>query len=157
MTGYLSVTNFRRHQHYKHRKPPWVKFYVELLDPHNKINKLPVEARFLFDRLLLLAAEWDNSIPNDFELIAKLVVMDKRACRESLALLLKGRWLTEKKTKRCASKAASKAASNVAPTETETETENRGRVVEAEKRRTCLHCGIGGGLHLADCPTKAAA
>lgn len=121
--SYLSVTKFGDYQHYKNRKPRWVKLYVDLLDPHNKLNYLPVEARFLFDRLLLLAAEWDNAIPNDSELIARLVVMQPRECRECLEMLLKGRWIIERKTKRRASKPASNPASRNAPPETEAEAE----------------------------------
>lgn len=140
MTGYLSVTNFRRHQHYKHRKPPWVKFYVDLLDPHNKLNLLPIEARFLFDRMLLLAAEWDNAIPNDSELIAKLVAMQPRQCRQALAALVEGRWLVERKTKRRASKPASNGASNVATTEQEAEQETE-RELEQEAEALVADAG----------------
>lgn len=129
--SYLSVTNFRKHQHYRNRKPPWIKFYVDLLDPHNKLNQLPLEARFLFDRLLLLAAEWDNAIPNDSELLARLVVMDSGACRESIDLLLKGRWLSQRKTRRRVSKTASNGASGFATTEQEAETEQERELEKA--------------------------
>jgi hypothetical protein len=118
--GYLSVTKFSQHQHYKNRRPPWIKFYTSLVNPSHPLNKLPIEARYLFDRMLLLAAEWDNSIPNDPELIARLVAMPPRKCRESLALLVKGRWLSERKTMRRAS--ANGASKSFAP-ETETELE----------------------------------
>lgn len=117
--NYLSVCKFSEYQHYKNRKPPWIKFYVTLLDPHHPLNELPITTRYLFDRLLLLAAEYDNAIPNDSELIAKLLRMPPRACREGLAELMKGRWIKATRTKRRASKAASK----IAPTETETERE----------------------------------
>lgn len=131
--SYLAVTNFRKYQHYHNRKPPWIKFYVNLLDPNNKINTLPIPTRYLFDRLLLLAAEWDNAIPNDSELIAKLVAMEKRACREGLAQLLEGKWLSERKTNRRASTPASKRASELAPPELEVEEER-----ELEKDQTIL-------------------
>ena len=108
--SYLSVTKFSAHQHYRDRRPPWVKFYVALLDPHHPMNELPVSTRYLFDRLLLLAAEYDNAIPNDSELIAKLLRMKPRECREGLAHLEKGRWIKRTRTRRRASKPASQTA-----------------------------------------------
>lgn len=117
--SYLSVTKFDEYQHYKNRKPPWVKFYVSLLDPHHPLNELPIVTRYVFDRLLLLAAEYDNAIPNDSELIAKLLRVPPGDCAESLASLEKGRWIKVTRTKRRASKGASK----IAPPETEREAE----------------------------------
>lgn len=117
--SYLAVTNFRKFQHYKNRKPPWIKFYVDLLDPHHPINQLPIPTRYLFDRLLLLAAEWNNAIPNSPEFIATHVSMPNEDCRQALAQLMKGRWIKETTSTRRASKAAGKNA----PPETETELE----------------------------------
>lgn len=117
--SYIAITKFSQHQHYKNRRPPWVKFYVSLLDPHHPINALPIATRYLFDRLLLLAANYDNAIPNDFELIARLLRMPPRACREGLAELEQGRWIKVTRTPR----RASKVARGSLPPETETETE----------------------------------
>lgn len=126
---YLSVSKFSEYQHYRNRKPPWVKFYVTLLDPQHPLNDLPIPTRYLFDRLLLLAAEWNNSIPNDSELIGKLTRMDERDCREGLAQLVKGRWLREKHTKRTASRPASTSASKSLPPEREKELEKEPPIV----------------------------
>jgi hypothetical protein len=119
MSQYLRVTNWNRYQHYKQRNPAWVKFYVDLLDPHNKLNDLPVTTRFLFDRMLLLAASWDNAVPNCPETLGTLLRMESEDCREGVALLLKGRWLSETKTNRRASKGARKGSSKSATTEVE--------------------------------------
>lgn len=106
--SYLAISKWTRYQHYKTRKPPWIKFYVELVDDvQNKLNDLPVPTRYLFDRLLLLAAKYDNAIPKNPELIANLVRMDTEDCREGLDQLLKGRWIKETQTKRRASNRAS--------------------------------------------------
>jgi hypothetical protein len=111
--SYLRIAKWDKHQHYKDRNPPWIKFYVELIDPNHKMNDLPVTTRYLWDRLLLLAAKNDNFVPNDPELIAKLLRMPPRTCREGIEQLLKGRWLQETSTKR----RASRRASDVAPPE----------------------------------------
>lgn len=121
--GYLAVAKLSTYQHYKNRRPPWVKLYTTLLDVNHPLNQLPVTTRYLFDRMLLLAANYDNAIPNDSELLAKLLRMEPRDCREGIEQLLQGRWIVERQTKRRASKPASKPASkSFAP---ETETENR--------------------------------
>jgi hypothetical protein len=118
MSGYISLTNWDRFQHYSTRRPPWVKFYVELVRPDNRINQLPVPTRYLFDRLLLLAAEYENAIPNDHELIASVLRMENEDVAKGCEQLRKGRWIQVTKTRRRASKRASR---NSSP-ETEAET-----------------------------------
>jgi hypothetical protein len=105
--SYLRISKWEQYQHYKNRHPPWIKFYTELLEPTNKINTLPVTTRYLFDRLLLLAANYANLIPNDSEWIASVLRMEREACANGIDELLKGRWLRETKTKRRASNHAS--------------------------------------------------
>ena len=121
MSGYLSVRNWGKYQHYRDRRPIWIKFYVEMLHD-DELQGLPIPARLLFDQLLLLAGEYANAIPNDSELIAKLVRMPPRTVRESLAELLRGRWIKATQTKRRASKPASKVASPEKEVEKEKET-----------------------------------
>lgn len=104
--SYLAVTKFEKYQHYKNRRPTWIKFYVALLDPKHPLNELPVSTRYLFDRLLLLAAEYNNAIPNDSELLANMLRMSSNDVREGLAELQEGRWIKETRTKRRASKDA---------------------------------------------------
>jgi len=61
---YLSVKDFDRMQHYKCRRPPWVKLYNELLDDHAFVS-LSLKERFIYCGLLLLASRLDNRIPHD--------------------------------------------------------------------------------------------
>ena len=126
--SYLAITKFDQHQHYKNRNPPWIKFYTKMLDPKHPLNELPVSTRYLFDRLLLLAAKYDNAIPNDSELIAKLLRMPPRDCREGIHRLLEGRWIKVRKTSRRASKGASKVAPLL-----RTDFDTRGQRAEKEK------------------------
>ncbi len=123
---YLSVRNWGRYQHYKHRRPPWVKLYTDMLHDE-ELRGLSHTTRLLWVLLLLLSGEFANAIPNDSERIAAWTGIPAAACREGIETLLKGRWLSEKQTKRSASKSASKPASKsasaTAPTETERETE----------------------------------
>jgi hypothetical protein len=133
--SYLHITNWEHFQHYKNRRPKWIKFYTDLLEPTNKLNELPVTTRFLFDRLLLLAANHDNLFLNDSEWIASVVRMDPQDCANGLSTLLKGRWLRETKTKRRASKPASASAPKALDTELELEKEKEKAVNLGEKVR----------------------
>lgn len=69
---YLSVRNWEKFQHYKQRRPPWVKFHVELLDDYELMH-LSISSQLVYDRLLLLAARLDNAIPNDAKYVASLI------------------------------------------------------------------------------------
>lgn len=109
VTRYLAVSKFDQHQHYKRNlRPTWIKFYTSLLDPHHPLNELPIATRYTFDRMLLLAANYGNAIPNDYELIAKLLRMPLGDCAEALEQLKKGRWIHEKQTPRTSRRQASR-------------------------------------------------
>lgn len=110
MKPYLRVTNWNHYQHYRDRKPIWIKYYVDILYDR-KLHELPIPTRLLWDQLLLLAAERGNVIPNDPELIAKLLWIPTSDVREGIAQLVKGQWISETTGTRRASKPASKVAS----------------------------------------------
>lgn len=67
-----SVANWSEYQHYKKRRPPWIKFYVALLDSYD-YGELSNDAQLLHVQLLLLAAKTDNKIPMDARWIAKKI------------------------------------------------------------------------------------
>lgn len=62
---YLQVKNWKEHQHYTDRKPPWIKIYTALLDPveEPKYAALPDAAKLLLHHVWLLAGMTDNNIP----------------------------------------------------------------------------------------------
>jgi hypothetical protein len=121
LTTYLSVRNWDRFQHYKDRRPLWIKFYVELLDDV-ELRRLPIETRLLWDQLLLLAARLDNAIPNDPEELWTLTRIAPDAIGKGIDQLIKGRWLRETQTPRRASKLLAKRTKSASP-ETEKEKE----------------------------------
>jgi hypothetical protein len=67
---YLSVKNHERFQHYKHRNPPWIKLYTELLDDY-EFGRLADASKLLAILLWLLAAKQDNRIPYDQQWIER--------------------------------------------------------------------------------------
>lgn len=97
--SYLSVRNWDHYQHYKNRRPPWIKVYVELLDDL-EIRRLPIGTRLLWDQLLLLAARYDNAILKDFEAIANATGIKRELVAKGTEQLLKGRWIKETRSSR---------------------------------------------------------
>lgn len=61
---YLRVRNWEKFQHYKDRRPPWIKLYVELCDDY-AFTQLSDAGKYHLIGVLLLAARTDNKIPND--------------------------------------------------------------------------------------------
>lgn len=104
--SFLSVTNWGEYQHYRDRTPIWIKLHVEALHDE-KLRRLPLSTRLLWFEMLLLAATFQNSVPNSPELIGNLAGIPSELCREGVAELLKVRLLREKSSRRSASKAAS--------------------------------------------------
>lgn len=107
----VSVRNFSRYQHYKNRRPLWIKLYLAIKVDRD-FKALSCESRILFIYLLLLAAEHDNRIPADPGWLAVEAGMKPRAISKALAELLAGSYIV-----------ASNRASDSACLETETETE----------------------------------
>jgi hypothetical protein len=63
----LTVRNWSKFQHYKDRRPPWIKLHRTLLDDFDFIH-LPFASQALAPRIWLLASESDDgSIPDDPE------------------------------------------------------------------------------------------
>lgn len=72
MKGVLSVRNFEQYQHYKDRKPPWIKLYNDVLDDY-AFEVLPDASKAHLMLIWLLASRTDNRIPNDPEWIARKI------------------------------------------------------------------------------------
>jgi hypothetical protein len=62
VSGFLRVKDWDRLQHYKHRNPPWIKFYTALLDNPDFLC-LPEVTQAHLAKIFLLAARTQNRIP----------------------------------------------------------------------------------------------
>jgi len=65
---YISIRNFEKYQHYKDRRPPWIKLYNDLLDDYD-YRQLPDESKSHLLGLFLLASRNDNKIPLNSDFI----------------------------------------------------------------------------------------
>lgn len=104
MSGFLRVRNWERFQHYKNRRPPWIKYHVEALDDH-ELTSLDFRARLVYALLLLVAARTDNNIPSDPEYIGRQITMDPVDVAIAVKELVDAGFLKETVRKRSASKA----------------------------------------------------
>lgn len=72
---FLSIKNFEKYQHYKHRNPPWIRLYGSLFGDREFLQ-MPIRARYLYVGLLTLAAQHGNAVRNDCNWIAHRLGMD---------------------------------------------------------------------------------
>lgn len=100
----LRVRNWERFQHYRDRKPPWVKFYLDCLDDY-EILSLPEAAQAQLFKLWLLAGRLDNELPGDEKWLAKAIHAGSR----SYIPLLIERGFLERSASRVASRPLAKS------------------------------------------------
>lgn len=67
---YLSIKNFPKYQHYKDRRPPWIKLHVEVLDDYHFLCLQDASKAHLM-LLWVLASKLDNRIPYDLVFLSK--------------------------------------------------------------------------------------
>lgn len=126
----MRIKNFAKFQHFKDRRPPWVKLYRDLLDDPDW-HELDAEASKVLVMLWLIASEDEEQNGNlpDMKKLAFRLRMDQKRL-EKLCIKL-SHWL-----ERDDINAISERYQSDAPeTETETETERETYKPEAEKSR----------------------
>ena len=137
---FLRVANYERFQHYKDRRPIWIKLHVAMLDSY-EITKLDPSTRLLALMLLLVAATHDNNIPYDPGYIAGKVAMDERTVAKCLFTLLSERFLLLSTRRHSASKTLARRSKSASPEQS-----------RAEKRRKPLAKQAGPQLPKAALP-----
>jgi len=66
---YITISNWNRHQHYKDRRPPWIKLEIEIIEEFDadgnvkKFHPMPDSAKLTFICLLCLRAHFNDKIP----------------------------------------------------------------------------------------------
>lgn len=89
----LRVKDWARFQHYKHRRPPWIRLYRELLDDMTW-HRLPVASKALAPMLWLLASETpEGKIEGDSETLAFRLRLASKDFEEALEPLISSGWI----------------------------------------------------------------
>lgn len=73
--GHYSIANWQKYQHYKHRRPTWVKLYSSLLADYG-FTCLQDASKLLLFHCYLLAADTENRIPADPAWIKKRAMLE---------------------------------------------------------------------------------
>jgi hypothetical protein len=74
---FLAVKDFDKHQHYRDRRPPWIKLYAALLTDAAFLM-LPEAAQAQLVKLWVLASQFGNPLPNQPRLLAGKIGTTKR-------------------------------------------------------------------------------
>ena len=82
----LSVPKWEDFQHYKDRRPSWIKFYNSVLDDY-KFGLLSDASKWHLVAIWLLASRTDNAIPDDSKWIARMIGADNPVDIERLVSL----------------------------------------------------------------------
>ena len=80
---FLRVREFEKFQHYKDRKPPWIKLYVSLLCSPD-VSDLSDTCRWHVVAIMLLASQHDNKIPFKKRWIAETIQAKSRINWDSI-------------------------------------------------------------------------
>lgn len=137
---YLKVRNWERYQHYKadsNRRVVWVKLYTAMLRDV-ELRRLDLSTRFLYTQLLLLAAEYNNAIPNDVKEISYAINLPPKQVQQGIDKLVQGKWISGFDRKHSAITMLAKKR------EEEKRREKEKNATESSvENRFCPRCGVG--------------
>jgi len=113
----MKIKNWSKFQHFKDRKPPWVKLYRDLLDDIEWHELDPKAAKVLV-MLWLIASEEEGSVPPNKQLAFRLRMSEKETevCISKLS-----HWLEQNDDKVISTRYQDDALETETETETETE------------------------------------
>jgi hypothetical protein len=87
----MKIKNWHQFQHFKDRKPPWIKLYRDILDDVDW-HELDAEASKVLVMLWLIASEFDGSLPDTRTLAFRLRLPEKQV--KTIVSKL-GKWLDQ--------------------------------------------------------------
>ena len=85
------IKNWNKFQHFKDRRPPWVKLYRDLLDDLDWFELDPVSSKNLIN-LWLIASEYDGYLPS-LDILSFRLRLKKQEVTRILSCL--GHWLEQ--------------------------------------------------------------
>jgi hypothetical protein len=126
-----SIKNWKKFQHFRDRRPPWIKLYRELLDDLDWHELEPKAAKVLV-MLWLIASENDGNLPEIKNLAFRLRMSEKDAmsCVDKLS-----HWLDQDDI----SVISTRYQDDLPETETETEIEKRQNSLSGTTFPPCPH------------------
>lgn len=132
----LQVRNWDKYQHYKNRRPPWIKVHQSLLD-NMEFCSLPISAKAMLPLVWLIASESkDGTIPADSTLLAFRLRLPVGVVSDGLSALIGNGFLVD---------ASGALADRLHDARPEGETEGEGEGEKSPSRdRESTYRGSGG-------------
>ena len=156
---YLRVRNWEKFQHYKNRNPPWIRLHRTLLRDH-KFHQLTEVQQWQLVRIWLLASECENHLAWDEKWIRRAIQSSRKVDLDALLELGFLEPSVEKSLpprSREASDVLAEREQDAEPEADSSDSSDSSRQSftpqAAKQHRPCSQCGVGGGLHVADCPS----
>ena len=118
----IRVKNWSKFQHFKDRRPPWIKLYRDILDDIEWFNLDPKAAKALV-MIWLIASENDGNIP-DVKILAFRIRVSEPECKLLIAQL--SNWLVQDDISAISARHRGDTPETETETEVEGETEKRG-------------------------------
>lgn len=91
--NYIQIKDWNKMQHYKHRNPPWIKLYAEMLDDET-FEFMSDMAKLVYFCLLLFASRKGNKIRNDSKWINRKLPIDGEITDDHISELLRAGFLS---------------------------------------------------------------
>ena len=135
MTG---IKNWAKFQHFKDRKPPWVKLYRDLLDD-KEWHKLDPKAAKMLVSFWLIASEYDGNLP-DIETLAFRLRTTEKDIQTVLSML--SHWLGQDDINAISQEISDEHQDDSPEREGETETETEKASLSAGAVIECPHDSI---------------
>ena len=123
----MKIKNWHQFQHFKDRRPPWIKLYRELLDDV-EWHELEPEAAKVLVMLWLIASECDGNIPDSRALAFRLRMSESKV-KSTLCKL--GHWLDQDDITMISERYQDDAPETETETEKEIEKDNRPRPIRS--------------------------
>lgn len=125
----MKIKNWHQFQHFKDRKPPWIKLYRDVLDDV-EWHELDGEACKVLVMLWLIASEYDGKLPEMRTLAFRLRIPEKQV--KSIVSKL-DRWLDHDDIETISSRYQDDAPETERETEEERETEREAHVPRSNR------------------------
>jgi len=91
-TQFFVPRNWKKFQHYKDRKPPWIKLHIELLDDYD-FGQLTDMQQLVLLKIWMLYAKLGKPIPNDTRWIGEELHINTRAIGKAIPALLSNNFI----------------------------------------------------------------
>lgn len=125
----MKIKNWHQFQHFKDRKPPWIKLYRDILDDVDW-HELDAEASKVLVMLWLIASEFDGSLPDTRTLAFRLRLPEKQV--KTIVSKL-GKWLDQDDIKPISERHHDDAPETETEREEERETEREAQLPRSNR------------------------